>query len=211
MENLNSKDYFEIVAEDWDKMGNSFFGNAPRDRIYKELNFKDGMTVADLGCGTGYLLEGLTDKKLNLIAVDQSEMMLEQIKVKFHNHQGLTVIEGTSEALGIPDESVDIAIFNMYLHHVEMPGAAIKEISRILKKGGIIAFTDLDLHEHEFLVTEQHDRWMGFDRKDIIKWLTSSGFTNVEIDCVGAQCCAESCSSGENAAISIFFAKATKT
>jgi len=48
----------------------------------------------------------------------------------------------------------------MYLHHVEDPPAAIKEMVRILKPGGKIVITDADEHNYEFLRTEQQDRWL---------------------------------------------------
>ena len=108
------------------------------------------------------------------------------------------------------DESVDVVIANMYLHHVEHPAVAISEMSRILKPGGTLAFTDLDSHNHSFLVTEQHDRWMGFDRADIREWMESAGLKDIMIDCVGANCCADSGCGNEKAQIDIFIAKGKK-
>ena len=51
---------------------------------------------------------------------------------------------------------------------------------------------------------------MGFERDDIKKWMTDAGFKNVEIDCVGADCCASSCEGEAQAKISIFMAKGEK-
>jgi SAM-dependent methyltransferase len=93
----------------------------------------------------------------------------------------------------------------MYLHHVENPEKAINEMSRILKQGGKLFITDLDKHNHEFLRTEQYDKWLGFNRNDIKKWFESAGLKNVVVDCVGAKCCADSESKNtERAEISIF-------
>jgi ubiquinone/menaquinone biosynthesis C-methylase UbiE len=58
----------------------------------------------------------------------------------------------------------------MYLHHVELPSEAIKEMVRILKPGGKLVVTDLDEHAFEFLKEEHHDKWMGFRRDDIERW-----------------------------------------
>ncbi len=211
MEQLSSKTYFDTVSSDWDDMGSSFFGEAPRERIYSELHITADTKIADIGSGSGYLLEGLTDHQGELYAIDQSQAMLDQIAAKFADKKAVHTVQGTSESLGLDDGAVDIAVANMYLHHVERPAAAIAEIARILPSGGTFAFTDLDTHEHEFLVTEQHDRWMGFDRGDIRQWMEDAGFTDIMIDCVGANCCATSQgSSSESAQIDIFIAKGTK-
>ena len=69
--------------------------------------------------------------------------------------------------------------------------------------------TDLDQHDYEFLRTEQHDRWLGFDRDDVTTWLTGAELIDVTVDCVGENCTADS-SEGNHAAVSIFVAAGTK-
>lgn len=71
------------------------------------------------------------------------------------------------ESLPIADEAVDYVFANMYLHHVESPPEAIKEMARILKPEGRLIIADLDVHAFQFLKDEHHDRWMGFKREDI--------------------------------------------
>ncbi len=102
--------------------------------------------------------------------------------------------------------SVNHAFANMYLHHVEKPAVAIKEMYRILKSGGKLVLTDLDEHNFEYLKTEHNDRWMGFDRSDIKAWFSEAGFKNVKVDCVGETCDSTSTCGGEAASISIFIA-----
>lgn len=208
MEKLISKSYFETVATNWDNMGNSFFGDAPRDAIYQQLNLQKGMTIADIGSGSGYLLEGLAKRQLNLIAIDQSPQMIERVIEKLSD-PSLRTLVGTSENLPVPDNSVDFVIANMYLHHVERPYEAIVEMVRILKPGGQLIFTDLDKHNYEQLLKEQFDRWMGFERRDIQKWMEDAGLGEVHVDCVGSDCCTSTCSDG-NISINIFIAKGIK-
>ncbi|MCS7287484.1 MAG: class I SAM-dependent methyltransferase [Anaerolineae bacterium] len=117
---------------------------------------------------------------------------------------------GEAENLPVCDESVDYVFANMYLHHVESPFQAIKEMVRILKPGGTLVVTDLDEHSYEFLRTEQCDRWLGFNRQDIRRWLTDAGLKDVLVDCVGENCCAQSSCGCESASISIFIAVGVK-
>lgn len=206
---MSSVQYFKEVAQDWDQMADSFFGDSPRDTIYSNANWSCIETVADLGCGAGYLSEGLSDRSVQIIAVDQSQEMLEIMKTKLGD-ENIEYKKGDGGSIPLSDNSVDLAMANMFLHHVDEPEKTINEAYRIVKPGGQCIFTDLDEHDNEFLVTEQHDKWMGFKREDIIRWMTNAGFKNVTIDCVGADCCASSCRSDAEAKVSIFIAKGEK-
>ena len=105
---------------------------------------------------------------------------------------------------------MDYSFANMYLHHVEIPPKAIKEMARILKPGGTLVITDLDVHGFEFLKREHNDRWMGFPRDAIRKWFEEAGLRDVAIDCMGENCCASSSCGSERAKISIFVASGKK-
>lgn len=207
---MSSKEYFNNVANEWDTMRQSFFSESVREKIYQVAEVEKGRTAADLGAGTGFITEGLIKNGVNVIAVDQSIAMLQKLEEKFLSSGLVKCLNGEAENLPIEDNSVDYAMANMYLHHVETPLAAIREMVRILKPGGKVVITDLDEHSFEFLKTEQHDKWMGFKRDDIKKWFSDAGLTNVTIECIGEDCCATSTCSNQNASISIFIAYGEK-
>jgi len=201
-----SKRYFDDVAHEWDGMRESFFSEAVRDKAFSIAGVQTGKVAVDIGAGTGFIIEGLIRKGLQVIAVDQSEAMLKEMRRKFSSIEGIDYRLGEAEKLPISDEAVDYAFANMYLHHVESPPKAIKEMMRILKPGGKLVITDLDEHPFEFLRDEHHDRWMGFKREEIKQWFREAGFKNVIVDCVGESCCAQSRCGSEYADISIFVA-----
>jgi ubiquinone/menaquinone biosynthesis C-methylase UbiE len=203
---LDSKEYFDQVAEEWDTMRQGFFSETVRDKAMGVCGVKAGAVAADIGAGTGFMTEGLAARGCRVIAIDQSEAMLNQMKLRLAKYEDIEYRLGESETLPIDNQAVDYVFANMVLHHVESPAKAIKEMVRILKPGGKLGLTDLDQHKFEFLKIEHHDRWMGFCRDDVKAWLTEAGLRNVAVDCVGQNCCAESCCNGEKAAISIFVA-----
>ena len=207
---MNSKKYFEKVAGQWDQMRQSFFSDNVREKALAAANVKAGQLAADIGAGTGFITEALVQKGLKVIAVDQSEAMLEEMKKKFGRFDTIDYRIGESNNLPIPDETVDAIFSNMYLHHVESPQIAIKEMVRVLKAGGKIVLTDMDVHQYEFLREEHNDRWMGFKREDIKKWFIEAGLQNVQTDCVGEDCCSESDCGTDKARVSIFVATGTK-
>lgn len=207
---MGSKEYFIEVAGKWDTMRQNFFSESVREKAYNIATVKEKELAADIGSGTGFITEGLLKKGLNVIAVDQSDEMLRQMKEKFSNYNNVDYRQGEAENLPISNNTVNYTMANMYLHHVENPLIAIKEMARILKVGGKLIITDLDEHNYEFLKSEHHDRWMGFKREDIVKWFSEAGLKNVKVNCIGSNCCATSNSGKENADIGIFLAYGEK-
>ncbi len=204
---MNSKDYFEKVADQWDQMRTDFFSEDVREKAYKVAGIKKGKQAADIGAGTGFVTEGLIREGLDVIAVDQSKTMIAELKKKFPN---IDCRQGEAEDLPVANETMDYVFANMYLHHVERPANAIKEMTRILDHGGQLVLTDLDEHNFDFLKTEQHDRWMGFDRDAVSKWFKDAGLSDVKVECVDQNCCADSCDGADSAKVSIFVARGIK-
>jgi len=206
---MSAKDYFEQVAGKWDQLRQGFFSETLREKAILEGGVQKGKLAVDVGAGTGFITEGLVQKGLRVIAVDHSEAMLRHMKMRLGDSGLVDFRIGEAERLPVEDESVDYVFANMLLHHVEHPLAAIKEMARILKKGGTLVITDLDEHEFGFLRKEQNDRWMGFKREDIKRWFVEAGFRKAKAECANEDCCAQS-SCGESARVSIFVASGKK-
>jgi ubiquinone/menaquinone biosynthesis C-methylase UbiE len=207
---MNSKQYFDQNAQQWDRMRADFFSEAVREKALAVAGIQSGRLAADIGAGTGFITEGLIREGLQVIAVDMSQSMLETMREKFGSAKGIDYRPGSAENLPIASNSVDYVFANMYLHHVDSPPQAIAEMVRILKSGGKLVLTDLDEHQFDFLRTEQHDRWLGFKRQDVHDWLTAAGLKQVAVDCVGENCCAPSGQGDDYANISIFVASGEK-
>jgi ubiquinone/menaquinone biosynthesis C-methylase UbiE len=207
---MNSKEYFDRVASQWDQMRRSFFSDKVRKVAVAKANVQPGKVAADIGAGTGFITEELVQNGLKVIAVDQSEAMLEELGKKFSQFDKVEYRKGVFNNLPLQNETVDFVFANMYLHHVELPQVAIEEMVRILKPGGKVVITDMDEHEFEFLRKEQQDRWLGFKREDIERWLNEAGLVNVKVGCVEENCCADSSEGTEKASISLFVASGLK-
>ena len=208
---MSSKDYFDRVAQDWDDMRENFFSDEVRMTALSTAAVQKGKIAADIGAGTGFISESLIRAGLQVIAVDQSEAILKEMKRKFAGIETIDYRVGQAQNLPISDATVDYAFANMCLHHVESPPKAIAEMVRILKPGGKLVITDLDEHEFDFLREEHHDRWMGFKRADIVEWFQGAGLREIRIDSIGTCCEAQSSCGGEFASIGIFIASGTNS
>lgn len=207
---MNSKNYFEKVSRQWDQMRKGFFSEKVRKVAVAKADVQAGKLAADIGAGTGFITEELIQNGLKVIAVDQSQAMLDMMKKKFDRSDSVEYRIGDFNRLPIQNETLDYIFANMYLHHVDSPRAAIKEMVRTLKPGGKIIITDMDEHEYEFLRKEQHDRWLGFKRKDVARWFKKAGLKKIAVDCVGEDCCANADECRETASVSLFVAYGEK-
>lgn len=209
-ENIEIKKYFNEIASQWDSISKEFYSETVRDKILSMIIPEPGNMIADLGAGTGFISEGLKDGPASIIAIDLSNEMLKQMKIKFQDSTNIDYRTGNANNLPVKDNIIDYALANMYLHHVDDPRKAIHEIFRILKRGGKMILTDLDAHKFDFLKKEHHDKWLGFEHNDIEKWLTATGFKNVSVHSIKEYCCANSVKPNKNAKISIFLATGEK-
>ena len=207
---MDSKQYFENVAETWDIMRESLFPDVLREKIYALAEIKEDSVIADIGAGSGFITEGLLDKQVKILAVDQSEKMLEIMRKKFSGYENIEYRPGESEKLPVGDNETDYVFANMFLHHVENPQKSINELYRILKPGGKLIISDADSHNYDFLITEQQDRWKGFNRNDIRTWYKNAGFRDISIICSGDICRPKSEEGNDPVSITIFIASGQK-
>jgi ubiquinone/menaquinone biosynthesis C-methylase UbiE len=207
---VGSKTYFDIVSDQWDTIRQTFFSDSIREKMCESAQVKAGSTAVDVGAGTGFVTQELLNRRLRVIAVDQSQEMLDVLEHKFGSSGAITCIQADAYTLPLEGESVDYVMANMFLHHVENPDQAIFEMTRILKPGGKLVIADLDRHDYEFLRKEQYDVWLGFERSDIRKWFTEANLSNINIEDLNEQCCCDSCESCSSAAINIFITSAEK-
>lgn len=157
--------------------GRSWKGLA--EAMLKILNYD---TVADLGAGEGTLSQLIAQRANKVIAIDNSEKMVEfgQSLAKEHKLLNLEYRLGDIESPPIDSETVDLAIFSQALHHATHPPKALKEAYRILKPGGRLIVLDLHLHTFERARDLYFDTWLGFSEIELADMICGAGFINIE-------------------------------
>ena len=204
----HTREYFESVAHKWDEMRRLFFGEGVRKAAIAAAGISRSSIVADVGIGTGFIAEGALAEGARVIGVDSSDGMLAEAQKRFAE-ETFEARLGDVESLPLSTGEVDVVFANMVLHHAPHPPRAIREMARVLKAGGRLIITDADTHTHEWLRTEQHDLWLGFERADIARWFGDAGLIGVTVNDTSELCCPTS-ECGAKAEIRIFLARGIK-
>jgi ubiquinone/menaquinone biosynthesis C-methylase UbiE len=77
---MNAKEvqaFFERVATDWDTMRLAYYDERVIERMADVSGVDGGMTVADVGTGTGFVAAGLAPRVRRVIGIDNAPTMLE--------------------------------------------------------------------------------------------------------------------------------------
>lgn len=179
-----ARDYFNKLAG---KFGRSHCpGRTWKGVSHMLLSLVGPITVADLGAGEGTLSQLLAKHAKKVIAIDNSEKMVEfgSKLAKEHGFKNLEYKLGDIQEPPIVAGSVDLALFSQALHHAGNPGRAVAAAHHILKKGGRVAILDLLAHNFEQAREHYADLWLGFSEVEMHQMLKDAGFTQIEVTVV---------------------------
>ena len=118
-----------------------------RDRIVAALGLMPGMTVADIGAGTGLFILPFSQavgEGGKVYAVEIAKNFLEHIRARA-SRASLTNVEtvlGTERSVELPESSIDLAFICDVYHHFEYPQASLATLHKALKPGGEIVLID---------------------------------------------------------------------
>ncbi|NTV90577.1 MAG: methyltransferase domain-containing protein [Clostridiales bacterium] len=182
-----TKDFFNSVAADWEHISSGYYDRSVRNRLLESKLLKKGMKVLDLGAGDGFLSRAIAGYVKKVVAVDISAEMLKELKLKAdeEGRDNIEVIECDGRDIPLPDGSVDLICSNMYLHHIDDPETAVREMKRLLKPEGRVFLADLKEHSNRELKDRMHDAWQGFSADELKGWFTKNGFKDIVVEFFG--------------------------
>jgi ubiquinone/menaquinone biosynthesis C-methylase UbiE len=164
--------------------------------IVRYAGLSDGMTLVDIGCGSGRLAHVLAEKaKIKYVGTDVVQALLDYAKTKcpreytFKLHRKLSV--------PVPRATVDmICAFSVFTHLLHAESYVyLQEMKLALRPGGRVVFSFLefgpptDLHWHVFDATaeatrqghqDQHPLNTFVERTAIAAWCRHLGYDIVE-------------------------------
>ncbi len=139
------RDLFSRTAPDYDRVERAMAlgsGAWYRRRALREAGLDLGMTVVDVGVGTGLVAAEaarIVGDPTLVTGVDPSPGMVAQAKVP----AGVRLLEGTAERLPLADASTDFLSMGFALRHVDDLGRAFGEFHRVLRAGGRLCVLEI--------------------------------------------------------------------
>lgn len=182
-----ARDYFNRLAG---KFGRSYCpGRTWKGVSHLLLTLVGPIVVADLGAGEGTLSQMLARHAKKVIAIDNSEKMVEfgAALAREHGFANLEYRVGDIEDPPIAPGSVDLALFSQALHHANNPARALAAAHRLLKRGGRVAVLDLLAHQFEQARELYADMWLGFSEAELHRILEAAGFGEIEVQVVARE------------------------
>ncbi|HEX2221347.1 MAG TPA: class I SAM-dependent methyltransferase [Candidatus Limnocylindria bacterium] len=125
--------------------------------VAARLSLPDRPRVVDLGAGTGKATIAMAERGWSVTAVEPGGPMLAVLRRRAAE-RGLPVatVEAAAERTGLPHASFDLATAAQAFHWFE-PRAALREMARIVRRGGgIAAFWNVRDEERSAFVADYH-------------------------------------------------------
>lgn len=141
MSNPASRGVDGITAEQL-RAGRQAWWDAPFTRLLLEPIPADTRWLVDLGCGLGRaahdVLPAFPELKYTGLDLDEGRLAAARDELAATPYGARAeFVQGDLLALPFDDASVDVAIVVMTLQHVAEPRAALQEVRRVLRSGGV--------------------------------------------------------------------------
>jgi SAM-dependent methyltransferase len=122
---------------------------------------KPGMRLLDVGCGPGSITRGLARRLApgEVVGVDLSKETLASARAEAAAGRlsNVRFEEASVYQLPFPDGSFDVSYAHQVIQHLREPGAALREMLRVVRPGGFVAVRDVDW---DTVAYWPHDPWI---------------------------------------------------
>jgi SAM-dependent methyltransferase len=158
-----------------------------------------GMDLLDVGCGPGTITIDLASLVApgRVLGIDRAAEVVAQAGARLRETAGPNVSFATGDvyALDVPDASFDVVHAHQVLQHLTDPVAALGELRRVLRPGGLLAVRDSDYGGFVWAPADPRlDRWNALYHEITARndadadagrhlpgWVRAAGFGDLEV------------------------------
>lgn len=171
---------------------------AHNSAAYLLPRLRAGLDVLDVGAGPGSITTDLAELVApgRVVGIDRSAEVVEHA-AELALHRGLENLSfatGDVYDLKYDDGSFDVVHAHQVLHHLNRPVAALREMRRVVKDGGLVAVRDADFHAMSWYPQSPAlDEWMELYQRiargngaepdagrRLLSWAHQAGFSVIE-------------------------------
>jgi len=180
---LRAVEYFSRNASSWDRIRSLHVPDAAVEAAMIEIvGDRPFQAMADLGTGTGRLLEIFAPLYRRGVGIDLSREMLAVARANL-DRSGIAhaqVRQGDLYAPPVERDQFDLVTMHQVLHYLEDPASAVKEAAQLLRPAGRLLIVDFAPHKLEFLRDEHAHLRLGFSDRQIEDWMKEAGLDLVD-------------------------------
>jgi ArsR family transcriptional regulator len=172
--------YFEAHAAAWDEIRAL---HAPEEQVEAAMLAALGPgpfdLIADLGTGTGRILELVAPRARRVVGYDINRNMLNFARAKLAA-RGIAhaqVRQGDIFSIDLPEAAADAVIIHQVLHFLDDPAKAVAEAARVLKPGGRLLIADFASHGLDALREDYSHRRLGFEPELVNGWFEKASLS----------------------------------
>ena len=164
-------------------------------RPTSSLHLRPGIRILDVGCGPGTITAELADRvgaDGAVVGIDASADVVAQASGTMAR-DNLTYAVGDVYALDADDNTFDVVHAHQVLQHLADPVAALTEMRRVCRPGGLVAARDSDYqamswHPQPPELREWLELYMAITRANggnpdagrlLLSWAQRAGFTDI--------------------------------
>ncbi len=164
---------------------------------YLEPFLEAGLDVLDVGCGPGSITAGFAGLVApgSVLGIDASADVVAQAAAAHADVANVAFHEGNVYDLDAPDESFDVVHAHQLLQHLADPVAALREMRRVVRPGGIVAVREADFGAMTwFPAVGELDEWRELYSalargnggepdagRRLPAWVAAAGFADIEV------------------------------
>jgi ubiquinone/menaquinone biosynthesis C-methylase UbiE len=149
-------------------------------------SLRPGLDLLDVGCGPGTITVDLAARVApgRVVGLDVSATPLAEAReLSERTGTAVTFVQGDVYALAEADDSFDVVHAHQVLQHLTDPVAALREMARACRPGGVIAVRDVDYGLNRWLdlyhrVARRNDAEPDAGRR-LLSWAHAAGLRNV--------------------------------
>ena len=120
-----------------------------KEKVLAACGVKEGMTIADIGSGTGLYTRQFSEATGPdgwVYAVDISGPFLKHVvaRAQQEGQKNISAVLSPENSVPLPPNSLDFAFICDTYHHFEYPQGTMTSLAKALKKGGTVVLVDFE-------------------------------------------------------------------
>ncbi len=176
MQSSKYMDFFDLVAPIYDRVFHPALGE-----LCQQGGFASEGVIVDLGGGTGRMAQALQSLQHNVIVADLSYHMLQQACQR----ERLLPIVADGVMLPLTTHALSGVLIADAFHHFQQREEVIREVSRVLKKGGILYIFEPNIKKWGVKIVAVMENVLGMHSRffripEIEKMVCGHGFRTIE-------------------------------